>query len=61
MRVELAEMLDGIQRSTAEHAWIKACRDREATRGCVPRPEIGQLEHLVITAPVSYTHLPAPA
>ena len=50
MRVELAEMLDGIRRSPAEHAWIKACRSREATRGCVSRPETGQLEHLVITA-----------
>ena len=26
MRLELAEMLDGIQRSPAEHAWIKTCR-----------------------------------
>ena len=50
MRVELVEMLDGVQRSPAEHAWIKVCRKREATRGCTPRPEIDQLEHLVITA-----------
>ena len=50
MRVEMAEMLDGVQRSPAEHAWIKACRSREATRGHEPRPETGQLEHLIITA-----------
>lgn len=50
MRLELAEMLDGIQRSPAEHAWIKTCRSREATRGHEPRPEIGQLEHLVVSA-----------
>ena len=50
MRLELAEMLDGIQRRPAEHAWIKTCRSREATRGHEPRPEIDQLEHLVINA-----------
>jgi len=50
MRLELAEWLDGIQRSAAEHAWIKVCRGREMTRGQVPRPETGQLEHLVVSA-----------
>jgi hypothetical protein len=59
MRLEMAEWLDGIRRSPAEHAWIKVCRGREAsraqrvsgtTRGSLPRPEPDQLEHLVISA-----------
>lgn len=50
MRLEMAEWLDGIRRSPAEHAWIRTCRAREATRGFLSRPEPGQLEHLVVTA-----------
>jgi hypothetical protein len=56
MRLELAEMLDGVRRSSAEHAWIKVCRAREAARGpprvggSEPSAESGQLHHLVITA-----------
>jgi hypothetical protein len=50
MRLETGEWLDGIQRSPAEHAWIKVCRSREAARGCVSRSEPDQLEHLVTTA-----------
>lgn len=45
-----ADRLDIIQRRPAEQAWITTCKRRDLTRGVVPPPEKGQLEHLVVTA-----------
>jgi hypothetical protein len=43
-------IFDRIQVRPAEHAWIAACKRHDATRGCVPAPLVGQLEHLTLTA-----------